>query len=215
VILFPPWSVYVSERHRAIDESECSVKISLDRIRGRAVGRVGEASARRSLRAVAVVSLAVGLGLMATPLLVLPAGAASATVITVTHNAKWGKMLELSNGDAVYRLTSDPAKKSVCTGSCAAAWPPVLLAPGQTKPKGVGVAGLSTIKRAGGKLQVTFEGIPLYRYSGDHAAGQVNGNFKDKWGQWWVVNPTSPHSAPTPTAGGGTGTGSTTTSVAY
>jgi predicted lipoprotein with Yx(FWY)xxD motif len=141
----------------------------------------------------------------------------SSTVIVVDHNKTWGSILALSNGDAVYRLTADPADKSVCSGACATAWPPVLLAAGQKSPTGQGVSGLGTITRTGGQKQVTYKGIPLYRYVGDHSAGQVNGNIKDTWGQWWTVNPAHPHATPTAakSSGGGTATTSAGSGVAY
>jgi predicted lipoprotein with Yx(FWY)xxD motif len=127
-----------------------------------------------------------------------PAGASgSPTVVTVTHSSKWGPILTLSNGDTVYRLTADRANHSVCTGPCLAAWPPVLLATGQKAPTGHGVHGLGTINRGNGERQVTYKGVPLYLFVGDHHAGQVNGNIKDTWGQWWTVNPSNPHAVPT------------------
>jgi predicted lipoprotein with Yx(FWY)xxD motif len=147
-----------------------------------------------------------------TAVVPIVAGASSSTVIVVTHNKTWGSMLAMSNGDAVYRLTTDPANKSVCSGACASAWPPVVLAPGQKRPKGQGVSGLGTITRSNGQKQVTYQGIPLYLYIGDHSAGQVNGNIKDSWGQWWVVNPAHPHATPT-AAKSSSGGGSTTTSA--
>ena len=40
-----------------------------------------------------------------------------------------------------------------------------------------------------GVVQVTYAGFPLYVFSGDHKAGEVNGEgFKDFKGQWFVVN---------------------------
>lgn len=148
------------------------------------------------------------------------AAAGSATVITVAHNKTWGSILVLGNGDAVYRLTTDPTDKSTCTGACAVAWPPVVLAAGQDKPIGRGVSGLGTITRAGGARQVTYQGIPLYSFVGDHGAGQVNGNVKDAWGQWWVVNPAHPHAVPAAAGGSGKSSGaktpgSTSSGVAY
>jgi predicted lipoprotein with Yx(FWY)xxD motif len=126
------------------------------------------------------------------------AGAATSPIaITTTHNKAWGTILTLSNGSVVYRLTTDPKNKSVCSGTCAKVWPPVLLAAGQKRATGHGVSGLGTITRSNGTHQVTYQGIPLYRYFGDHGPGQATGNIKDKWGRWWVVNPASPHVAPT------------------
>lgn len=141
--------------------------------------------------------------------------ASSQTVITVEHSKTWGSILELSNGDTVYRLTADSKNKSVCSGSCAAVWPPVLLASGQHSPVGKGVSKLGTIKRANGSEQVTYEGVPLYRYVGDKKAGAITGNLKDKWGQWWVVNPAHPTATPTKSSSSGIPAGGTGTGIAY
>lgn len=146
----------------------------------------------------AVGALAVGTGLMAT--LVAPgvaSAASSATVITTTHNKTWGTILVLGNGDTVYHLSADRHDKSVCTGVCATIWPPVTLAKGQRSPIGRGVKMLGVITRPGGARQVTFDGEPLYRFSGDARPGQTNGNnLKDTWGRWWVIDPAHPGSVP-------------------
>ncbi len=132
--------------------------------------------------------------------IVLPGTAgATTTKITVTtkHNKTWGTILTLSSGVTVYRLTSDPKNKSVCTGTCATIWPPVVLPAGQKAPVGNGVSGLGSIERADGTRQVTYKGVPLYRFVGDRGPGQATGNIKDTWGQWWVVNPAHPTAKPT------------------
>ncbi len=137
------------------------------------------------------------------------ASTATATVVTVTKSAKWGTILVTGTGYAIYRLTADSKNKSVCTGACATAWPPVLLASGQKTPIGKGVSGLGSISRSGGQRQVTYEGIPLYTFIGDRKPGQVNGNVKDHFGQWWSINPAHPLAVPSAsvstTAAGGTG----------
>ncbi|HEX3981382.1 MAG TPA: hypothetical protein VHW93_09160 [Acidimicrobiales bacterium] len=177
--------------------------------------------------AVSAIMLTGALAVVGTVTLPAAAGAGTTPVtVTTTDNKAWGTILTLSNGTVVYRLTTDPKNKSVCSGTCAKIWPPVLLATGQKKATGHGVSGLGTITRSNGTHQVTYQGIPLYRYFGDHKAGQATGNIKDKWGRWWVVNPASPHVPPTeanvstggsaPTAGGGaTPTGVPSSSVAY
>jgi predicted lipoprotein with Yx(FWY)xxD motif len=133
-------------------------------------------------------------------------------VIKVTSNKTWGSILTLGNGTTVYRLTADRTDKSVCSAACAKIWPPVLLASGQKSPNGHGVKHLGEISRSGGD-QVTYEGVPLYTYVGDHGAGQVTGNFKDSFGQWWVVNPKSPLSVPKTAST--TSTGASGSGVAY
>jgi predicted lipoprotein with Yx(FWY)xxD motif len=162
--------------------------------------RPTRATIRLSLMRGGVASAIVLAGVLASAgAVALPAtagAAASPIMLTTTHTKTWGPILTLSNGDVVYRLTTDPKNKSVCSGACAKVWPPVTLAAGQKKPAGNGLSGLGTITRSNGTHQVTFNGVPLYRYIGDHKAGQATGNIKDKWGRWWVVNPAHPRVAP-------------------
>ncbi len=150
------------------------------------------------------------LGVAALPLV---SGASSSPItVTVSQNKTWGATLTLKDGDTLYRLVKDSKDKSVCTGKCATIWIPVVLAAGQTAPVGVGVSHLGSFTRAGGAKQVTYEGIPLYRFTGDKKAGAVTGNVKDTWGQWWSMNPKSPLTPPKKKSG----SGSTTTSpIAY
>jgi predicted lipoprotein with Yx(FWY)xxD motif len=158
---------------------------------------------RRSLATLAL--LAGGAAFLATT-----AGAsASPTTIAVSQNKTWGPTLTLKNGDTLYRLTTDSKDKSTCSGKCAKTWLPVLLATGQKTPVGDGVSHLGSFARSGGGLQVTYEGIPLYRFIGDKKAGQVTGNVKDTWGQWWSINPKSPLTPPKK-SGGSSGTTTTT-----
>jgi predicted lipoprotein with Yx(FWY)xxD motif len=160
--------------------------------------------------------MAVALGtttLIGVAVLPLASGASSSPItITVSQNKTWGPTLTLKDGDTLYRLTKDSKDKSVCTGQCAKTWIPVVLSAGQSAPVGVGVSHLGSFTRSGGTKQVTYEGIPLYRFAGDEKAGDVTGNIKDTWGQWWSINPKSPLTPPKKKSG----TGSTTTSpIAY
>jgi predicted lipoprotein with Yx(FWY)xxD motif len=170
---------------------------------------------RVSRRLVATAVAFLGVTTLVAGAVALPGSAGAAvtkTTVTSTHNKTWGTILTLSSGMTVYRLTTDSKNKSVCTGTCAKIWPPVVLAKGQTVPAGKGISGLGSIKRADGTTQVTYKGVPLYRFVGDKKAGQATGNVKDTWGQWWVVNPA--HPTATPTASTSSGSGSTPTTVA-
>ncbi len=154
-----------------------------------------------------------GVALLAASVLPLTSSASpSPTTIVVSHNATWGATLVLKNGDTLYRLSADSRDHSDCTGTCATIWIPVLLAPGQKVPIGVGVRGLGSFTRSNDTHQVTIDGLPLYRFTGDKSAGQVTGNVKDTWGHWWSINPSHPTIAPMKLkTGGSSGSGGTTT----
>jgi predicted lipoprotein with Yx(FWY)xxD motif len=144
------------------------------------------------------------------------AGAApsSAAVVQVSHRATAGSVLADANGHTLYTLTKD-GRPVACTAACASIWPPLLLPAGTTRATGsTDVTGLGTVSVAGG-TQVTENGEPLYRYSGDMAPGDTNGEGINSFGGvWHVVAPTSasasgatPALPSTTTAGGNGGYG--------
>ncbi len=66
----------------------------------------------------------------------------------------------------------------MCTGSCASAWPPLLLPSGATSAtagSGVEANKLGTITRPDGGTQVTYNGMPLYLFTSDKSPGQATG----------------------------------------
>ena len=126
-------------------------------------------------------------GLSASTVAIGTAGAASGKKVTVSiARATVGKILV--SGKTLYTLSTGNA---ACTGQCLTFWPELLLPKGVKKAtagKGVKASKLGTIARTGGALQVTYGGKALYWFSGDSAAGQVNGNnLADTWGTWFVV----------------------------
>jgi predicted lipoprotein with Yx(FWY)xxD motif len=131
------------------------------------------------------------------------AGAASSVVVSTTKNANFGTILV--SGKTLYTLK---ASKTACSTSCLKIWPALMLPKGVTKATagtGVNASKLGTVKRSGGALQVTYAGKPLYRFSGDTGAGQVNGNITDLWGKWSVVA-----TAKSASSSSGSGSGSST-----
>jgi predicted lipoprotein with Yx(FWY)xxD motif len=97
-----------------------------------------------------------------------------------------GTVLASSHGLTLYYYSEDKphSGKSVCTGGCATAWPP-LAAPVKA-PAGVRLPGkLGVITRPNGVKQVTLNGYPLYFYAGDKAPGQAKGNGIE--GAWHVI----------------------------
>jgi len=103
-----------------------------------------------------------------------------------TETTRVGQVLASSGGLTLYYYSEDKpgSGKSVCTGACATAWPP-LAAPVKA-PAGVHLPGkLGVITRPNGVKQVTLNGYPLYRYADDKAPGQAAGNGIE--GYWHVI----------------------------
>jgi predicted lipoprotein with Yx(FWY)xxD motif len=68
----------------------------------------------------------------------------------------------------VYTYSRDEGTQSTCYGDCALRWPPYIVgAKDDVGPK-AGVDGkVGTITRSDGNLQLTYNGRPLYFFSGD------------------------------------------------
>jgi len=116
---------------------------------------------------------------------------ATGTKITLEKTKKFGKILANAKGFTVYAYSKDTPGHEQCqnVSSCTQLWPPVT-----TKGKPVAAAGvhqsmLGTIKLKNGKLQVTYNGHPLYTYiadGGPHQTFYVN-KFQ-AGGRWPAVN---------------------------
>jgi predicted lipoprotein with Yx(FWY)xxD motif len=99
-----------------------------------------------------------------------------------------GTYLADSSGKALYLWVADTNATSVCSGSCAKAWPPLTTAGKPTASKGAIASDLGTTKRSDGTMQVTYKGHPLYYYVGDTSASQTTGQGSDGFGaKWWLV----------------------------
>jgi predicted lipoprotein with Yx(FWY)xxD motif len=118
-----------------------------------------------------------------------PAAAAAATGGSVTAaSSSLGQILVAKNGMTLYMFASDKNGKSSCSGPCASFWPPYTGTP--KAGSGLDASLLGTTARADGSSQVTYDGHPLYTYSGDPAPGATNGQGQNTFGAlWWVVAP--------------------------
>ena len=129
-------------------------------------------------------------GVTSTPVVTqaAPPAAGSGTVMAKTIGGQT-ILVAGSNGMTVYTFTNDAAGsgKSACSGGCLTKWPALTVAAGAAPTAGSGVSGaLGTITRAdNGSLQVTYNGLPLYFYAGDKAAGDTNGSYPN----WNLVKP--------------------------
>ena len=115
---------------------------------------------------------------------------AQGTAPTGTANAgSLGTILVDQNGMTLYTLSADQPGVSTCTGGCANAWPPALVdaATAATLPPD---GHLGTLARSDGTgLELTWDGMPLYRFVRDTAPGDVNGNGVNAFGGTWLVVP--------------------------
>jgi predicted lipoprotein with Yx(FWY)xxD motif len=121
------------------------------------------------------------------------------TALRATANSTLGPIVVDGAGRTLYRFDKDTASPpaSNCEGACAKLWPPVLVGT-QLSLTGVNQALLGTIKRADGTVQLTLHGWPLYRYAGDSAPGDVNG--EGVGGVWFAVRPTGAKALPASSA---------------
>jgi len=117
-------------------------------------------------------------------------GSARAVAKIGIASSQLGRILVDGRGRTLYLFAMDRNGKSTCYGACAGYWPALT-----TKGKAKAIGGarkalLGTTRRRDGRLQVTYHGHPLYRFSGDTAAGQTSGEgLTDFGGGWWVVSP--------------------------
>jgi predicted lipoprotein with Yx(FWY)xxD motif len=117
-------------------------------------------------------------------------GASATAMVITTHAGSGGMFLSDGSGRAVYLWAKDPMNKSMCSGACSSAWPPVTDSGTVTASGGAKAADLGTITLSDGAKQVTYDGHPLYYYAGDSGAGQTNGQGSDSFGaKWWLVAP--------------------------
>ena len=115
----------------------------------------------------------------------MAAGKGPATI--GTRQTSLGTFL-VSAGRTLYVFEADGRNQSTYTGPCAGTWPP-LLTNGRPKATSGVKASLLGTTGAGAAEQVTYDGHPLYFYSGDTKRGDTNSqNLKLFGAKWYVVS---------------------------
>jgi predicted lipoprotein with Yx(FWY)xxD motif len=142
---------------------------------------VGSRKSRQSQRhgrgRATVAAIAVA-GALVLPLVGVALAAATVTIGSASNSTLGKRVAVNAQGRTLYALGGESRTHLICTSAeCLKFWPPVTVSSKSTKLKdGSGVRGkLGVIKRSGGILQVTLRGLPIYRFSGDKAKGQANG----------------------------------------
>ncbi len=125
---------------------------------------------------IAVVAAALLLGRALTPAVSEAAMTSASPTVKVAQDAKLGTILTDSRGMTLYAFKKDKPGESMCEGTCAKNWPPLTVAEGTKPLAGPKVSGkLGEIERSDNSYQVTYDGLPLYRYIGDSKPGDTNG----------------------------------------
>lgn len=113
-----------------------------------------------------------------------------AATVGVDANNTLGRILVDSRGRTLYLFEADSGMSSACTGACVGDWMPLRANGKPVAGSGITASKLGTIARSDGKPQVTYAGHPLYRFSGDQRAGDVNGEGVDEFGApWYALSP--------------------------
>jgi predicted lipoprotein with Yx(FWY)xxD motif len=119
--------------------------------------------------------------------------AAATTVQAIQKPSLSGVAMSNPAGLTLYRLTNDSAGTPTCTGACASTWfaqPAGSTLP--TAPSGFsGVFG--SVTGVNGTKQLTYNGWPVYYYSGDSSSTDANG--QGSGGVWFAVTPATPVTA--------------------
>ena len=157
---------------------------------------MAEPSSRRTL--VTVATVASSLALAAAIAAPTAAGASTRThhkhrakshgvVVKAEKSSKYGKILVDSSGKVLYFLSDTKGKSFACANGCTGLWPPLFTKGKPRAGSGIAKKKLATVKR-GSRLQVTYDGHPLYLYAGDSRPGQVYGEgIKSFGGTWYVL----------------------------
>jgi predicted lipoprotein with Yx(FWY)xxD motif len=129
------------------------------------------------------------IALLAAAAAVGTAGAAAPVTIGLGHKAPFGGYLTDGAGRALYMFTADQGGTSHCYGACAAAWPPLITAGKPAAAAGVPASRLGVTIRSDKARQVTYDGMPLYYFRADTAAGTTAGEEINHFGgEWYLVS---------------------------
>jgi predicted lipoprotein with Yx(FWY)xxD motif len=108
----------------------------------------------------------------------------------IVKESELGRVLFDANGQVVYVFEIDGRNRSACTSAeCVKAWPPVLTREPPSAGAGADKSLLGTIRRGDGRLQVTYNGRPLYFYEHESPGEIKCHNVELHGGLWWVVTP--------------------------
>lgn len=110
-----------------------------------------------------------------------------ATVIVA--RSAFGSMLFSGDGQPLYLFTAEDGPRPSCFDACAVDWPPLLTEGAPQASRGARAALLGTTRRPDGRLQVTYDGHPLYTYAHEGPYQVLCHDVVEYGGTWFVVRP--------------------------
>jgi predicted lipoprotein with Yx(FWY)xxD motif len=103
-----------------------------------------------------------------------PAASGGSGVVSI-QSVDGTNVLADSEGRTLYKAPVEKARIR-CTGACTSFWDPVDASAKQSKSASADLnLDLGVVKRPGGTDQLTFNGLPLYRFT-EEGAGQLDGD---------------------------------------
>jgi predicted lipoprotein with Yx(FWY)xxD motif len=163
--------------------------------------QAGPRNPRRHVR----IWLSLGALAAAALIAVVATALAAGSSLTLGSNADsmLGKPVVVNpQGRTLYHLNPETSRHLLCKSKeCLTNWPPLTVKSAKTKLKaGSGVSGkLGLLHRGNGTFQVTLNGLTLYRYAGDSAKGDVNGEGIESFGGTWHAVKASSSASTAPT----------------
>jgi predicted lipoprotein with Yx(FWY)xxD motif len=110
----------------------------------------------------------------------------TATIGTASSGSL-GTILVDSQGRTLYLFQKDSGTKSACYGACASIWPALQDSGKPSVGSGLNAALIGTSSRSDGMPQVTYNGHPLYLFSGDQKPGDTGGQGLTDFGASWYA----------------------------
>ena len=114
-------------------------------------------------------------------------GAAALRPTLEIRSSQFGPILFDGGNRALYAFTRDRrGGPSTCYGPCAAAWPPYYAKGALRAAPGIKRSLIRTVRRRDGRLQVTYNGWPLYYYAHERPREVKCQNVREFGGLWLV-----------------------------
>ncbi len=116
-----------------------------------------------------------------------PAAMSGTAIVKLARVTGFGLFLTDGANRTLYAFANDTKDTSNCSGTCVQNWPPFTTQGAPEADTGITASLLGTITRADGSMQVTYDGHPLYYFSGDKNPGDIKGQGIGN--VWHVLSP--------------------------